>query len=48
MAAYWIFLFGEADTVHVEEIAKLHNLPVEIVKKHYEAMLEAIKNELQA
>ena len=47
MAAYWIFLFGEADEVHVEEIAKIHNVPVEVVRKHYEIMLEAIKNEVQ-
>jgi DNA-directed RNA polymerase specialized sigma24 family protein len=48
MAPYWVFLFGEEDEIHVEEIAKIHKIPVEIVKKHYEAMLEAMRNELQA
>ena len=47
MAAYWIFLFGESDEIHVEEIAKIHKVPVEVVRKHYKIMLEAIKDELQ-
>ena len=44
---WWVLLFGEKDSVHVEEIAKIHNVPVAIVEKHYKAMLEGIKNEVQ-
>ena len=44
---WWVLLFGEKDNVHVEEIAKIHKVPKEIVEKHYKIMLEGIKNELQ-
>ena len=47
MGAYFILFFPEEDTVHVEEIAKLHNVPVEIVDKHYKEMLKAISDEVQ-
>ena len=40
------FLFGEKDSVLVAEIAKAHNLPKEVVEKHYKEMLEGINNEL--
>lgn len=47
MAQYWAFLFGEADAIHIQEIAKIHNVPVEVLEKHYKQMLEGVKNELQ-
>ncbi len=43
-----LFFFGEKDSILVEEIAKIHNLPKELVEKHYKGMLEGAKNELQA
>lgn len=37
----WFFgAFGEKDEVLIEEIAKLHNLDVEVVKEAYKEMLE--------
>lgn len=47
MGSFGIWLFGEKDNQLVEEIAKLHKVDVEIVKKHYEVMLEAIKDEVE-
>ena len=44
MGAIWIFFFGEKDEVLVEEIAKLHKLPKEVVEKYYKAMLEEIES----
>lgn len=44
----WFFQgFGEKDTAIVEEIAKVHKVDVAVVKKHYEKMLEEIKNEVE-
>lgn len=44
----WFFeAFGEKDTALIEEIAKAHKVPVEVVAKHYKEMLEAIKNEIK-
>lgn len=45
----FIFLasFGEQDTAIVEEIAKVHKVDVAVVKKHYEKMLEEIKDEVK-
>lgn len=40
------FLFGEKDTILVEEIAKLHKVDKAIVEKHYKEMLEAIKKDV--
>ena len=48
MGRWGLFLFGEKDSVLVEEIAKIHNLPKDLVEKHYKEMLEGAKNELQA
>lgn len=42
----WLW-FGEADKVFIEEIAKHHNVPVEIVEVYYKKMLENIKNEVK-
>ena len=41
----FIFLagFGEKDIAIIEEIAKVHKLPVEKVAKAYENMLEDLK-----
>ena len=47
MGSYWVYFFGEADTVIVDEIAKTHKIDKEIVEKHYKKMLEDIKNEVQ-
>ncbi len=47
MGSIWIFFFGEKDVVLVEEIAKAHKLPKELVEKHYRKMLEGIKSEVQ-
>lgn len=49
MGAWLGWFFGEKDEVLVKEIAKAHNIPKDktaVVKKHYEKMLEEIKNEL--
>lgn len=43
-----VFFFGEADSVLVKEIAKQHNVSVEVVEKHYKEMLEAINDEVSA
>ena len=42
MGSWGLFFFGEADSVLVEEIAKCHKLPVEVVEKHYKEMLNNI------
>ena len=47
MGAWFIFLFGEEDAVLVDEIAKLHKIPKEVVEKHYKEMFKAIENEVQ-
>lgn len=47
MGSFGIWLFGEKDNQLVEEIAKLHKVDVETVKKYYEVMLESIKNETE-
>lgn len=47
MGRWGLFLFGEKDSVLVDEIAKTHKLPKEVVEKHYKTMLEGIENELQ-
>ena len=39
--------YNEKDTPIIEEIAKLHKVDVALVKKHYEKMLEEIKNEVK-
>lgn len=46
----WLFLqaYNEKDTPIVEEIAKLHKVDVELVKKHYEKMLENIEDEIKS
>ena len=47
MAEFWVLFFAEEDVVLVNEIAKIHNVPKEIVEKEYKEMLERIKNEVQ-
>lgn len=47
MGALMFLFFPEKDGIHVDEIAKIHNVPREIVEKHYKIMLEGIKNEVQ-
>lgn len=47
MGAIFVFLFGEKDSVLVDEIAKIHKVDKEIVEKHYKLMLEAIKKDVQ-
>ena len=47
MGSYWIYFFGEKDSVLVEEIAKAHNFEKEIVEKYYKKMLKNIEDELQ-
>ena len=41
------FFFGEKDTIIIEEIAKIHKVDKEIVKKFYKSMLEGIQNEIE-
>ena len=45
MGAWFVFLFGEKDSVLVREIAKLHKLDEEVVEKHYKEMLKAIEDD---
>lgn len=40
--------YGEQDTAIVEEIAKVHKVSVEVVKKHYEKMLKEIADETKS
>lgn len=47
MGSIWIFFFGEKDEVLVEEIAKAHKMPKDLVEKHYRKMLDGIKGDLQ-
>lgn len=47
MGVLGLFFFGEKDSLIIEEIAKEHNLPKEVVEKHYKEMLEAIKHEIE-
>lgn len=47
MGGWFSFLFGEKDEALVEEIAKLHKIDKEIVKKEYKVMLERVKDEVQ-
>ena len=47
MGAWYCFIFGEKDSVLVEEIAKEHKFDKEIVERHYKKMLNYIKHELQ-
>ena len=47
MGVWGILFFPEKDGVHVSEIAKIHNVPVEIVEKHYKLMLKGIENEVR-
>lgn len=46
MGAVFFLFFGEKDTILVNEIAKNHKVPKEIVEKHYKEMLEAINEEV--
>lgn len=41
------FFFGEKDSILIEEIAKVHKVDKHIVEKHYKAMLEGVKNEVE-
>ena len=44
----WILQsYGEKDTPIVEEIARVHKLPVEVVTRLYKEMLEKAKNEVK-
>lgn len=45
MGIFGAFFFGEADSLIIKDIAKEHKFSIELVEKHYEKMLEAIKNE---
>ena len=47
MGLLFLQAFGEKDQVLVEEIAKLHKVDVEIVKREYEEMLKRVKDSLQ-
>lgn len=47
MGMWFLEAFGNEDTALIEEIAKAHKVPVEVVAKHYKEMLEAIKNEIK-
>ena len=47
MGIFMGLLFFEQDEVLVKEIAKLHNVDEEIVRKHYKTMLEGISDEIQ-
>ena len=41
----WL-LFGEKDTILIEEIAKLHKCDKAVVERHYKEMLEAIRKDV--
>ena len=47
MGAFMGLFFSEKDAFIIEEIAKIHNVDVDIVKPHYKAMLEGVSNEVQ-
>lgn len=47
MGVFGLYFFGEADSVLVEEIAKNHKLPVDVVEKHYREMLNNIAIDVQ-
>lgn len=46
MGMFGFLFFGEDDAVLVEEIAKKHKLPKEVVEKHYKKMLEEMKKDV--
>ena len=48
MGATFFLFFGTEDTVLIDEIAKVHKLPKEVVEKHYKEMLKEINDELQS
>lgn len=43
-----LYLFGEEDSVLVEEIAKHHKLPRDVVEKHYKIMLDNINKDVHS
>lgn len=47
MGSWGILFFPEMDGVHIKEIAKIHNVPADVVEKHYKVMLKGIENEVQ-
>jgi hypothetical protein len=47
MGRMGLLFFGEKDRIIIDEIAKMHNLPKEVVEKHYVKMLEEVKNDVQ-
>lgn len=40
MGFLWLEAFGEKDQVLIEEIAKIHDVEVEVVAEFYKEMLE--------
>jgi len=47
MGAFGLLWFGDDDKDIIKDIAKLHNLPYDVVEVHYTTMIEEIEDEIK-